>query len=94
MTDMYSRVDEVLVICNIVHDLRNKCQYDQLNQMLCDVDIANSSSVQLVGWLRYTYCVRDQLVYWSTFRDRVKDHLEIVGVDSGATVEGVLRGLL
>lgn len=94
MTDIY-RVSEAVLICNIVDGLRDLGQYDIVNQMLCDIDIATSSTIQLVCWLRYTYCIRDNLAYWTTFRDNVKSHLDIVGVgiDSGATVEGVLRGL-
>jgi len=80
---------QIDVLFNTIDDLLLNGDFDQVNQILRDVDIKQTSIVEIVCYLSLTLAAYSQLSYRSEFYDAVKQ--EIIARDRNT--DTLLQGL-
>ena len=72
-----------------VDDLLRENKFDEVDQMLQDVNLRQAGVIKMIGYLTITFPVRSALAYRSKFYEAVRQELIALGRNADALLKGL-----
>lgn len=83
-------MEKIVELCNTLSTMLHFGQFAEVDALMRNIEVSQTSTEELVAWCRYSYCANFHLQEWKNLVNKVESEL----LNRGEDAERILRGLL